>query len=128
MKLSKRFDYAIRAVAYLSRLDGCVPSGDISRAENIPPKFLESIMATLRKAGIIESKVGANGGYRLAKRGPELTAKLVFEAIEGTPEDVTKLTRGTVISTALSVSLDTVLGSFDGECFNRGEIVSTAVI
>ena len=44
-----------------------VQSRDLSQQEDLPNKFLEAILLTLRRGGFLESKVGREGGYRLAK-------------------------------------------------------------
>jgi Rrf2 family protein len=64
--LTKETDYAIRAIVNLARHhDGLVSSRDISRQEGIPLQFLRRILQSLIKAGLIESKEGANGGVCL---------------------------------------------------------------
>ena len=73
LKLSKRTEYALRAMVHLARLGAgtYVQSRDLARQERLPTKFLESVLLGLKKAGYLESKVGSGGGYRLT-RGPEL--------------------------------------------------------
>ena len=73
MKLSKKSDYALRAMIYLSAnyQKGAVQIKEISAKEKIPQKFLENILLTLRKVGILNSKMGLRGGYELA-RSPDL--------------------------------------------------------
>lgn len=68
MKLSKRTDYALRALVFVALNDrhGYVQAKDIARAEHLPAKFLEAVLLALRNAHLLKSKVGAGGGYRLA--------------------------------------------------------------
>lgn len=72
MRLSKRCEYGIRAAVHLAQRHGAgyTQSREIAEAESLPAKFLESILLALRSASFLESKVGAGGGYRLA-RAPE---------------------------------------------------------
>jgi Rrf2 family protein len=84
VRLTARADYALRAAAELAaRAPAQVKSADLAAAQEIPPKFLENIMLDLKRAGLVASQRGAEGGYTLA-RGPE-TIKLadVIRAVEG---------------------------------------------
>jgi Rrf2 family protein len=69
VRLSKRTEYGLRAIAHLARSwpKGFVQSRDLSQQEGLPNKFLESILLTLRRGGFLESKVGSGGGYRLSR-------------------------------------------------------------
>ena len=55
----------------------------ISDQQNIPKRFLEQILNDLKSAGIVQSKRGVAGGYRLAKRPEEITLAAVVRYIEG---------------------------------------------
>lgn len=72
MRLSKRSEYGIKAAVRLSIRHGAgyLQSREIAETEGLPAKFLESILLSLRSAGVLVSKVGAGGGYRLG-RPPE---------------------------------------------------------
>mgnify|MGYP003659111874 FL=1 len=63
--LSKKTKYGIKALTFLGKQDGRTPIAiaTISKSENISLKFLESILLTLRKNGILGSKKGKGGGY-----------------------------------------------------------------
>lgn len=60
-----------------------VQVGEIAKGENIPQKFLESILLTLRKSGILGSKKGKNGGYYLRKQPSEILMTEVMRVLEG---------------------------------------------
>lgn len=60
-----------------------VQSKDLAKQEQIPPKFLEAIMLTLRRAGLLDSKVGAGGGYRLSRALREISVGEVIRRLEG---------------------------------------------
>lgn len=72
MKLSKKGEYGVRAVCHLAEHwgEGVIHSRQIAEKESIPPKFLESILLQLKRAGLVKSRRGVEGGYRLS-RGPD---------------------------------------------------------
>ena len=85
MKLSVRGEYALRAliVLGLNPDDSVVPIQMISNAQNIPKRFLEQILNDLKSAGIVESKRGIAGGYRLKMPADRITLAEVIRHIEG---------------------------------------------
>lgn len=85
MKLSVRGEYALRAllVLGLSPDDSVVPIGKISDLQRIPKRFLEQILNDLKSAGLVQSRRGIAGGYRLARRAEEITLASVVRHIEG---------------------------------------------
>jgi Rrf2 family protein len=85
MRVSAKVDYAVRAGAELAAASGTGPlKGEaISRAQNIPLKFLENILLDLKHAGLVQSQRGAEGGYWLAKEPAEISVADVIRAVEG---------------------------------------------
>ncbi len=85
MKISKKAQYAMRAVLAIARHPGTrlVQISDLSRTEVIPVKFLEQILLTLRKGGLLRSKRGAGGGYLLDKAPDEIPLIAILELIDG---------------------------------------------
>src|SRR5579883_704862 len=85
MKLSLRGEYALRAllVLGLNYNDSVVRIQAISEQQNIPKRFLEQILGDLKSAGIVQSRRGVAGGYRLARRPEEITLAAVVRHIEG---------------------------------------------
>ena len=86
MRVSAKTDYAIRAALELAAAaDNEKPlKGErISTAQAIPLRFLENILMQLRHAGLVESRRGAEGGYRLARPATEVTLADVIRAIDG---------------------------------------------
>src|ERR1700683_5196728 len=69
MKLTARSEYALLALIYLARQspDEIVSADSIAQARAIPPKFLEQILLTLKRARYLRSTKGQRGGYQLAK-------------------------------------------------------------
>ena len=83
--LTKKTKYALKALHYLAEQpsDQPVLIAELSRAEQIPKKFLEFILLTLRKAGILQSRIGKGGGYWLALAPQRITIASVVRALEG---------------------------------------------
>ena len=83
--LSKKTKYGIKALIYLAKQDRNVPIqiATISEIENISLKFLESILLTLRKSGLLGSKKGKGGGYYLLKDPKEIKMITVMRILEG---------------------------------------------
>ena len=85
MKLSLRGEYALRAliVLGLSYDEPVVRIQTISKLQNIPKRFLEQILNELKSAGIVESRRGVAGGYRLRLPPDKITLAEVIRYIEG---------------------------------------------
>lgn len=85
MRLSKRTEYGLRAVVQLARLwpRNFVQSKDLAREEDLPNKFLESILLALRRGGFLESKVGSGGGYRLSRSPRDMLVGDLIRRLEG---------------------------------------------
>jgi Rrf2 family protein len=84
MRTTAKADYAVRAAVELAASDGSpVPADRIAEAQNIPANFLENILLDLRRAGIVESRRGASGGYLLAKPAKQIVVADVVRAVDG---------------------------------------------
>ena len=87
MKLSVRGEYALRALIVLGldyiEDDSVVRIQEISKRQNIPKRFLEQILNDLKSSGILESKRGIAGGYRLKVPPDRITLAEVIRHIEG---------------------------------------------
>jgi Rrf2 family protein len=87
MRLNARVDYALRAVVELAAAGGTadrpVTAERLATAQEIPPKFLESILLQLRRAGVIHSQRGPEGGYWLARPATEISLAEVIRVIDG---------------------------------------------
>lgn len=83
--LSKKAKYGLKAALFLARNggNGAVPIADIARSENIPKKFLEFILVTLRNNGILYSQKGRRGGYLLKKSPTNITIGEIIRVLEG---------------------------------------------
>jgi Rrf2 family protein len=86
MKISAKADYAVRAALELAsseQLDAPTKAEAMSTAQDIPAKFLETILVDLRRAGIVRSQRGALGGYWLARPADEISIADVIRAVDG---------------------------------------------
>jgi len=85
MKLSVRGEYALRALLVLGlhNDEPLVRIQAISDEQNIPKRFLEQILNDLKSAGLVRSKRGVAGGYRLAQKPEQITVASVVRHIEG---------------------------------------------
>lgn len=83
--LSKKTKYGLKALTFIARFEGDAPvqGSAIAKSEQIPQKFLESILLTLRKSGILGSKKGKHGGYYLRKAPSEILMTEVMRVLEG---------------------------------------------
>jgi Rrf2 family protein len=88
MRLSKRGEYGLRAMIMLATPgpDGqpvVLQIREISQHEQIPAKFLEQILLSLKNAGLLHSKMGVGGGYHLAKPPGEITFGHIVRILDG---------------------------------------------
>jgi Rrf2 family protein len=85
VRTTAKADYAVRAAVELAALSGGGPvkAEQIAEAQSIPLNFLENILAELRRAGIVESRRGAAGGYLLAKPPEDVSLADIIRAVEG---------------------------------------------
>lgn len=83
--ISMRSKYAIKALSCMARsLDKEIYLiAELAAAENIPKKFLEAILLTLKSQGILTSRKGPGGGYWLAKSPSAITLGSIIRAFEG---------------------------------------------
>jgi len=84
MNISVKSDYALQAIFDLALQAPGEPVkiADIARRQKIPQKFLELILASLKQGGFVESRRGAEGGYRLAKPADQITVGEVLNFVE----------------------------------------------
>jgi Rrf2 family cysteine metabolism transcriptional repressor len=85
MNISVKGEYALQAIFDLSSQPPGQPVkiADIARRQNIPQKFLELILASLKQGGFVESRRGAEGGYLLARPASLITIGEVYRFFEG---------------------------------------------
>jgi Rrf2 family protein len=83
--ISKKTKYALKALEHLALNSNGKPLliAELATAENIPKKFLEFILLTLRKGGLLTSRIGKGGGYRLACDPSKITIGSIVQILEG---------------------------------------------
>lgn len=91
MKVTYKGDYSLKAVLSLALHynKGVLPIQELAKEGDIPFKFLEQILLTLKKGGFVGSKRGVDGGYFLARPPEAITVGEVIRFIEGPIEPVT---------------------------------------
>ncbi|MGB6456756.1 MAG: Rrf2 family transcriptional regulator [Streptosporangiaceae bacterium] len=84
MRLSARSDYALRAAIELAAAGpGHVTADQLARTQGMPNKFLEAILTQLRRAGLVRSQRGPDGGFWLARPATEISLADIIRAIDG---------------------------------------------
>lgn len=90
MKITYKGDYSLKAMLDLALHynKGVMPIQELAKKGDIPNKFLEQILLTLKKGGFVSSKRGIGGGYFLAKPPETITVGDVIRFIEGPIEPI----------------------------------------
>ena len=85
MKLSKKSEYGLRALLELTIAHGktTLQRHEIADRQHIPIEFLEQILLTLKRAGLVASRRGIKGGYTLIKQPKEITLGHVIRLLDG---------------------------------------------
>lgn len=86
LQVSRRVDYALRAVIHLAsgpERGGVSTIADIASRERLPRQFLEKIFQQLIRSGLVRSRRGPHGGYELVRLPEQTTFRHVIEAVEG---------------------------------------------
>ena len=82
--MSARIDYAVRALVELSvSPDGTATRDELAAAQDIPPRYLESILTQLRQAGLVIGRRGKSGGYTLSRPAGAISVAEVSRAVDG---------------------------------------------
>ncbi len=85
MKLTRRSEYALLALLHLARArEGqFVAVGEMAEAQGLPAKFLEQLLVTLKRGGLVKSRKGPGGGYRLARPAGKIPLAEVIRLLDG---------------------------------------------
>ncbi len=85
MRFSMKTEYGMRAILELAANSGkgSLQSAEIARRQGIPGPFLDQVLMTLRRAGMITSTRGPRGGHALARRPEEIRLDEVVDCLEG---------------------------------------------
>ena len=110
MKLSTRGKYGLYAMIYLAQHDGEGPQSLKAIAElGTPEAYLEQLLGSLRRAELVKTVRGAQGGYQLSRPAGQITARNILEAMEG------------------PVSLSDCVGETDTPCARSGNCPAKSV-
>ena len=82
-KKSKYAIQALKSLALVYRDKGCLSVKELAKKDNIPFKFLETILVQLRNEGIVASKMGPKGGYYLLKHPDEIVLSSIIRSTGG---------------------------------------------
>jgi Rrf2 family transcriptional regulator, cysteine metabolism repressor len=96
MMFSTKAEYGVRVMVELARHDGetPVPLAEVAETDGLPLAYLEHLVARLRRAGLVESRRGARGGYLLARPALDITMAEIVEALEGTIAPIECISEG----------------------------------
>lgn len=121
MKISQKLEYACRALVQLAKTyDGksLTRLDELAQREAVSSNFLVQILNDLRRAGLIDSRRGANGGYVLSRPAENITLRQIVDAVEPSQLQNTAVDQGDSgsavrrawesVSTKLAADLDTV--------------------
>jgi Rrf2 family protein len=123
MYVSARSDYAVRAMlAVAAEPDGLVKAANLAADQKIPLSFLQGILLDLRRAGLLYSHRGIDGGYALARPVTEISVGDVLRAVSGTLTTVRGMPAETAEYHGVASGLKTVWLSVEaaiGDVVNR---------
>ncbi|HEV7865847.1 MAG TPA: Rrf2 family transcriptional regulator [Acidimicrobiia bacterium] len=116
-RLSAKVDYAVRVTVSLAAAQLAAPtsSADLTKAEDlarslgIPPRFLVNVLSELRRAGLVASQRGTNGGYLLAQRAAAVMVGDVVRAIDPEPATGDRSKPLSQLWDSVSAAVDTIL-------------------
>jgi len=99
---STKAEYGVRVMVHLARdrsdraevPAGPIPLGTIADAEGLPLAYLEHLVQRLRRAGLVESRRGAHGGYSLSRAPADISMAEVVQALEGEIAPIECITAG----------------------------------
>lgn len=113
MKLSSKARYGLKAMCYMADRygEGVISLSTMSSSIGVSDKYLEQLISTLRKAGLISANRGANGGYFLSKEPDKISVGEIIRALED----------GLVIIDCLSGECDSKCGCSTNPCDGEGK-------
>jgi Rrf2 family protein len=85
VKLTRRSEYALLALIHLARAkgEGYVVAAAIAEAQGLPGKFLEQLLMTLKRGGLVKSQKGPHGGYKLARPAEKISLAEIIRLLDG---------------------------------------------
>ncbi|MCK4857366.1 MAG: Rrf2 family transcriptional regulator, partial [candidate division Zixibacteria bacterium] len=83
MRISTRGRYGVRALVAIVKAGKALSAAHIARSENLSPPYLEQIFNRLKRAGLINARRGAHGGYWLSRPANQISVGDVIEILDG---------------------------------------------
>lgn len=83
LQLTRRGDYAIRAMLLLAQEPGVLTGADIAHRTTIPERLVRQVLGQLVRAGLVQARLGRRGGYWLARQASAIPILTIVEAVEG---------------------------------------------
>jgi Rrf2 family protein len=109
VQISAKTDYAVRALLILaSRSPELVKVEVLTGQQGLPRKFVEAILSELRRAGLVRSQRGPEGGYALARPAAEITLGAVIRVVDGPLAEVRGLRPDQTVYTGVAEHLPDV--------------------
>jgi Rrf2 family protein len=106
MQISAKADYAVRALLCLAaHAPGPITAGVVVDEQKLPPKYVEGILAELRRAGLVRAQRGAGGGYSLGRPADQIPLGAVLRAVDGPLSEVHGLAPDETSYTGVAVHL-----------------------
>jgi Rrf2 family protein len=96
MRISARVDYGIRAMTELAVAGGPVTAEKLAAAQQLPMRYLVGILGELRRARLVQSQRGPEGGFTLGRPAAEIALADIFRAIDGPLAEVHDLSLTTL--------------------------------
>ncbi|MGI5271909.1 RrF2 family transcriptional regulator [Nonomuraea sp. CA-218870] len=93
MRISARTQYALAAMLALAEADGPVHAERVADSQEIPRRFCDNILLQLRRAGLLNSQRGPDGGYWLARPAAEISLADVIRVTEGVEQATRRFPR-----------------------------------
>jgi Rrf2 family cysteine metabolism transcriptional repressor len=128
MRISSRGEYGLRALLDLAERAGKdpIPSADIASRQQIPEPYLNHLLIALRKAGLVRSVRGPNGGHKLARPPNRITVADAVIALEGTYSPVEREERSPTPDEPLEAAI--VRGVWDEVEAAIGEVLESITL
>jgi len=83
VQIPAKADYGIRALLTLANSTASITAERLAEEQDLPPRFLGAILSDLRRAGLVTSQRGSEGGFRLARPASEISIADALRAISG---------------------------------------------
>ncbi len=96
MKISKKAYYGLRATLALVQTEKSLSIHTLAEMEHLPENYLEKILQTLRKAGLVTAHKGVAGGYTLARSAQEISVWDILSLLDGPIKTFSAPIKGTL--------------------------------